>query len=62
MSRLLSTYASRHLVAGLAPYVALAHRAGDSFRIDEMQSVACGGKVGVSDTMAWSLWALDTLF
>lgn len=62
VSRLLSTYASRHLVAGLAPYVALAHRAGDSFRIDEMQSVACGGKVGVSDTMASSLWALDTLF
>jgi hypothetical protein len=62
LSRLLSTYASRQLVAGLPPYAALAHRAGDIFRVDEMQSVACGGKVGVSDTMAASLWALDTLF
>jgi hypothetical protein len=62
LSRLLSTYASRELVAGLAHYAALAHSGGDRFRVDEMQSVACGGKVGVSDTMAASLWALDTLF
>ena len=62
LSRLLSTYASRQLVAALPPYAALAHRAGDIFRVDEMQSVACGGKLGVSDTMASSLWALDTLF
>jgi hypothetical protein len=62
LSRLLSTFASRHLVAGLAPYVALAHAAGNAFRVDEMQSVACGGKAGVSDTFGSALWALDTLF
>lgn len=61
-SRLLSTFSSRHLVAGLPPYVALAHRAGDIFRVDEMQSIACGGKTGISDTFTAALWSLDTLF
>ena len=27
-----------------------------------MNSVACGGKAGVSDTFASALWALDALF
>ena len=43
-------------------YVAIAHQRGDTFRIDEMNSVACGGKAGVSDTFASALWALDALF
>lgn len=62
LSRLLSPFASRRLAAGLARYVALAHATGDAFRVDEMQSVACGGKPGVSDAFASALWALDTLF
>jgi hypothetical protein len=62
IAHLLSRRASRGLVAGLDRYVALAHRRGIPFRVDEMNSVACGGKRGVSDTFAAALWALDTLF
>ena len=60
--RLLSTFSSRHLITGLPRYIALAHRSGDVFRVDEMQSIACGGKVGISDTFAAALWSMDTLF
>ncbi len=40
----------------------LAHDAGRKLRIDELNSVACHGKRGVSDTFASSLWAVDALF
>lgn len=60
--RLLSTYSSRADFASLGRYAALAHRRGLTFREDEVQSVACGGKRGVSDTFASALWALDSLF
>jgi Glycosyl hydrolase family 79 C-terminal beta domain len=62
LANLLSPDSSRGLVAGLRPYVTIAHRAGASFRIDEMQSVACGGKRGLSDTFAAALWSLDAVF
>jgi hypothetical protein len=62
VGNLLSPDASRGLVAGLRRYVTIAHRAGASFRIDEMQSVACGGKRGLSDTFAAALWSLDAIF
>jgi hypothetical protein len=59
---LLSLSASRDLLKGMGQYVALAHRNGASYRVDEMGSVTCNGRVGVSDTFASSLWALDALF
>lgn len=59
---LLSERASHGIAAGLGGYTALTHRWGLPFRIDEINSVACGGKEGVSDTFASALWALDTLF
>jgi hypothetical protein len=59
---LLSTAASSGFVARIRPYAAIAHAHGVPFRVDEMNSVACGGKRGVSDTFASALWALDTLF
>jgi hypothetical protein len=59
---LLSPAASAGLVAGIAPYAALARRRGLTFRVDELNSVACGGKTGVSNTFASALWVLDTLF
>ncbi len=31
-------------------------------RIDEINSVSCGGERGVSDTYATALWSLDTMF
>lgn len=62
VANMLRSSSSRGLVSGITPYVRIAHRRGDMFRIDEMNSVACGGKAGVSDTFASALWALDTLF
>ena len=59
---LLSLTASRDLLTGIGGYVALAHREGLSYRIDEMGSVTCNGRPGVSDTLASALWALDALF
>ncbi len=62
VARLLTAYASRRVVRDLGRYAAVAHRLGLEFREDEMQSVACGGKLGVSDTFASALWAVDLLF
>jgi hypothetical protein len=60
--RLLSPFGSRGFDSFLAGYVGVAHGHGLPFRVDELNSVACGGKRGVSDTFASALWALDTLF
>jgi hypothetical protein len=62
VAHLLSLPASRGLLDGLAPYVALAHRDGATYRIDEMGSITCNGRAGVSNTMAAALWLLDALF
>jgi hypothetical protein len=59
---LLLASSARGLAAQIAPFVAIAHRAGIPFRLDELNSAACEGRPGVSDTFASSLWALDTLF
>lgn len=59
---LLSPGASTGLIDQIRPYVGLAHRRGRRFRVDELNSVACGGARGVSDTFASALWMLDTLF
>jgi hypothetical protein len=59
---LLSVFASRRIMAGVQPYVALAHSRHIPFRIDEVASVTCGGRIGVSNTMASAMWYLDTLF
>jgi hypothetical protein len=62
VSNLLATTASRGLMQGVADYIALAHSSHTRFLIDEMNSVTCGGRVGVSDTFASALWSLDALF
>ena len=59
---LLTLESARHLLDGIAPYIALAHKHGAAFRVDELNSVACKGQVGVSDTFASALWVLDSLF
>jgi hypothetical protein len=58
----LSENASRDLLAGTGRLIELAHQHGATFRVDELNSVACKGQPGVSDTFASSLWMLDTLF
>jgi hypothetical protein len=59
---LMSSFSSSGLAAPLARYAAVAHTRGLGFRIDELNSVSCHGKPGVSDAFASALWALDTLF
>ncbi|MDQ6817365.1 MAG: glycosyl hydrolase family 79 C-terminal domain-containing protein [Actinomycetota bacterium] len=62
VSNLLSWGATQGLVSGLSRYTTLAHRHGVVFRVDELNSVTCHGRAGVSDTFASALWMLDTLF
>lgn len=62
IGHLLSAASSSGLADSLAAAVKVAHARGLPFRSDELNSVACGGKLGVSDTFASALWALDTLF
>jgi hypothetical protein len=62
LENLLAPASSAGLAAGIRPYAALAHAHGVRFRVDELNSVACGGKRGISDVFASALWVLDTLF
>jgi hypothetical protein len=59
---LMADSSSAGLAAQVAPYVTVARSHGVPFRLDEMNSAACRGRSGVSDTFASALWALDTLF
>jgi hypothetical protein len=59
---LVSTAASRSILSDVAPYVPVAHRNGATLRVDEMGSVSCNGRAGVSNTMASALWVMDALF
>ncbi|HSO99387.1 MAG TPA: glycosyl hydrolase family 79 C-terminal domain-containing protein [Solirubrobacteraceae bacterium] len=62
LAKLLSTTASLGLASRVASYAATARQFHLPFRLDELNSVACGGKSGISNSMASALWALDTLF
>jgi hypothetical protein len=62
VSNLLSLSASRGLLTGVDPYVRLAHRYRATYRIDELGSISCNGRAGVSNTMASALWVMDALF
>ncbi len=59
---LLSDFAGAGLAQPVARFAAVAHAHGLGFRVDEMNSVSCHGKPGVSDAFASALWALDALF
>ena len=62
IGRVLSPAASTGLAAALRPLVDDAHDAGVPLRLTELNSVNCGGRVGVSDAFATALWAPDALF
>lgn len=62
IEHLLSDRSSRGLADQVAGYATLAHRSGLPFRVDEMNSVSCGGTRGVGNSFASALWATDTLF
>lgn len=59
---LLSIAASHDQLAGLGGAIEIAHARGDGFRVDELGTVSCSGLNRVSNSMASSLWVLDTLF
>ena len=46
----------------VSPYLRLARRRRLSFRIAEMNSLACRGAPSLSDSFASALWGIDTLF
>ncbi len=62
VAALLAAYASQGLLQDVSPPVALAHRHGLSFRLDEMNAITCAGTPGVSNTSASALWVLDAMF
>ncbi|MGH2857514.1 MAG: glycosyl hydrolase family 79 C-terminal domain-containing protein [Solirubrobacteraceae bacterium] len=62
VANLLTAAASRGTIGNIRPRIALAHRYGASFVIDEMGSISCNGRAGVSDTFGSALWLLDALF
>jgi hypothetical protein len=62
IANLLAPAAATGPATSLAAAVATAHARGIPLRADELNSVSCGGALGVSDTFASSLWVLDTLF
>ncbi|MHB1568135.1 MAG: glycosyl hydrolase family 79 C-terminal domain-containing protein [Solirubrobacteraceae bacterium] len=62
VAHLLSPYATENLISPLRRFVALAHRDRAGYRIDEMGSITCNGRWGVSNTMASALWTAAALF
>jgi hypothetical protein len=62
IANLIKASSSRGLAAGDRGFAQAALAHGDVFRVDELNSVACSGKLGVSNTFASALWVLDTLF
>ena len=49
------------MAAQVSAWTSLAHHYGDGVRVDEMNSVTCGGQPGLSNTFGPALWALNIL-
>ena len=62
ISHLLSSYSTVTLADSLKRWLDIAHAQHRRLRLDELNSVACRGKAGVSDTFASALWVTDALF
>jgi hypothetical protein len=62
ITRILSETTSPGWARRIAAAARAAHRARLAFRMTELNSVACGGVPGVSNTFATALWAPDALF
>lgn len=61
-AELLSAQSATGLANGVAGYAKLAHERRIPLRIDEMNSISCGGQRGLSDSYASALWAVDALY
>ena len=62
IAHLLAPAASQGLADSVSPYVGLAHARHVALRVDEMNTVSCGGAPGISNAFVSSLWALDAVF
>lgn len=61
-AHLLAPASAAGLADSVRSAVGAAHAAGVPFRVDELNSVSCGGARGLSDTFASALWAVNALF
>jgi len=59
IARLLSPAIRRAERISTRRYMSAASRSGIPFRLDEAGSVSCGGRPGISNTFAATLWATD---
>ncbi len=59
IARLLSPPIRQAEEASLRRYMAVSRDSSIRFRLDETNTVSCGGEAGVSDTFASALWATD---
>jgi hypothetical protein len=62
IANLLSRSSTARLAEEAAAPAALARAHRLALRVDELNSVTCGGTTGVSNTFASALWALNTAF
>jgi hypothetical protein len=62
VAHMLSPAASQGLADSVASLVGVAHARHVALRIDEMNSVSCGGAPGISNAFVSALWALDAVF
>jgi len=61
VTSLLSNPIWRREIASVRRYVSLSQAAGLPFRLDETNSVSCGGVAGISNTFGSALWAAGFL-
>jgi hypothetical protein len=61
ITRLLSQPIRAREIASVRRYVSISQSGGLPFRLDETNSVSCGGTAGISDTFASALWAAGFL-
>lgn len=62
IAHLLSSYSTVGLAASVQPWLKIADAQHRGLRVDELNSVACLGMTGVSNTFASALWVTDALF
>jgi Glycosyl hydrolase family 79 C-terminal beta domain len=62
ITNLLADKSAQGLAQAMAPFVTQTSGYGKPLRITEINSVSCGGKVGVSNSFASALWATDVMF
>jgi hypothetical protein len=59
IERLLSEQTRRREAVSLARYVSISRASAIGLRVDETNTVSCGGRDGVSNTFASALWAVN---